>query len=203
MFDDDDSIVRRPPRRCMHMYIYYVVDDKRDCKVVPRVPIIQRETFALAILLGYVMRSLLNCLYTPDITFCSRARKMTRPYFFFYATIIPSDSSMIYVYRNNRKRGPVVTGLEYRSHSRASLLKSLNAPNEQRLPTSLFINTEIKCNASEKSVNPDSSLIVSESLTTLKRHVALMVAPRVSSHVSLPAVGSSIGQEGSLLKFEF
>jgi len=37
----------------------------------------------------------------------------------------------------------------------------------------------------EKSINPDSSLIVSEALMTLERHVALVVAPRVSQHTCL------------------
>lgn len=81
---------------------------------------------------------------------------MTRPYFFFYATIIPSatstrDSSTIYVCHNNRKRGPVaMAGRISVAFAVASLLKLLNAPNEQRLPTSLFINAEIKRDASEK-----------------------------------------------------
>lgn len=51
------TTTRLRDNRCVHthMYIlciYYTVDDKRGCKAVPRVPIIQRETFALAILLG-------------------------------------------------------------------------------------------------------------------------------------------------------
>lgn len=85
--------------------IYYAADDKRDCKAEPRVPIIQRETFAPAVLLGHVTRSVLSCLYARhNILFPTsvraRVRKTCDPYyplspFFCSRRIIPGETSRL------------------------------------------------------------------------------------------------------------
>lgn len=72
--------------------IYYAADDKRDCKAEPRVPIIQRETFAPAVLLGHVTRSVLSCLYARhNILFLTsaraRARKTCDPYYSLFLSL--------------------------------------------------------------------------------------------------------------------
>lgn len=103
--------------------------------------------------------------------------------FFSYARIILGGTSRLVedIYRNIAKKKENPVGPECRSRCQLVRSKSLNVPNERRLPTSSFINVEAESDAGQKkSSNPDSSLIVSETLTTLERHVALVVAPRVS-----------------------
>lgn len=146
-----------------------------------------REKLSLAILLGHVMRSLLSCLYARhNILFSTSAKNDPSLFLFLYDDYSERHFARlvddIHIPRVITENEVPLVGLEYRSRSSwASLLKSLSVPNEQHLPTSLFINAKIKRGAGQKkSANPDSSLIVSETLTMLERRVALMVAPRVS-----------------------